>query len=215
MSLHEIDASILEELYSNLMDKVAELAHLVDIDKQRLLFSTDVQIARLRDAVGKAQMVNQYKGDGTHINAVHEFVNAVEAGSKVQPAIRPGEEAEDTLRGEYYNMITPIGAADASWDLKDVLLAQASDKFCATMMYYLKEGKLPSEVVEALVDDDSDYEDEEDEPVRAKSSTTLEAKAARKTTTMITVLAPHFTVASSGLLLRLHQRNGFKHQELA
>ena len=57
----------------------------------------------------------------------------------VQPATRPGGGAEDTLLGGYYDMITPIGAADASWDLASVLSAQASDKFRATMVHYLEK----------------------------------------------------------------------------
>ena len=51
--------------------------------------------------------------------------------------------------------------------------------------------------------------------MRAKSSITLGTKAARETTTMVALLAPHFTVTPSGLLLRLRRREGYQHQELA
>ena len=173
------------------MGRVAELAHQISTKQQRLLFDPDGQAARLTNAIRKARTVNELRKDGTEIHTMHEFIRPIEDDTRAQQQGLAGEEAEDTLLGECHDMITPIGAADASWDLKDVLSAQASDKFCATMVYYLEHGHMPRALSDSIVDENSDYEDEEDLEPKADTKSTPEVKEARKVVEMVMLLAPH------------------------
>ena len=121
-------------------------------------------------------MVNELRKVGIEIHTVHEFIKSVEENTRAQQPDLAGEEAEDTLLGEYYDMITPIGTANASWNLKDVLSAQASDKFRAAMVYYLEHGHVPRTLSSGIVNEDSDYEDEEDLESKADTRSTPEVK---------------------------------------
>ena len=64
-------------------------------------------------------------------------------------------------------MITPIGMGDEDWSLKDILEAQQHDTFCAAMAHYLEEGTLPDTIMHRLVEEESDFEEEDEQPTTA------------------------------------------------
>ena len=100
-----------------------------------------------------------------------------------------------------------------TWCRKDTIEEQAKDKFCSSLKHDLTKGALPDTISDSLVEDDSDYEDEDDEQAGAPDKAAI--REASKIAKVVILMAPHFTVTTGGLLLKLHLKKGFKHQELA
>ena len=210
---YETDEKVLTELYSKLQGDVALVAKQVGVRKQHILLGKETQQARLRHAITSATVVGERRQDGTDIMTVKEFAAAVQQGDWMQGEKHTGEEHEPTLLNQYYELISPIGVTEQTWDLADVMKAQRTDPFCKYMCDYLKSGVLPQGLMSQLVEADDDY-DSSDEDEEAECSGKGQQEAKRMAALVVT-LAPHFTVSQAGLLLRLHQRKGNKHQQLA
>ena len=126
-----------------------------------------------------------------------------------------GEEYEPTLSNQYYELISPIGVTEQTWDLADIMKAHRTDPFCKYMCEYLKSGVMPQGLMSQLVpvEADDDYDSSDD--VEETECNGKDQQEAKRMAALVVTLAPHFTVSQAGLLLRLHQRNGNKHQQLA
>ena len=83
------------------------------------------------------------------------------------------------------------------------------------MNHYLAEGTIPEQLSSQLPDEEVDYENGDGEIQAPTGKTSQQAKTARRVATLVVSLAPYFTVSEGGLLLRLHQKKGFKNQGLA
>ena len=208
---HETDETVLKELYSKLEGDVALVAKKIGLRNQHILFSKEMQQARLKHSIESATVMGEVRKDGTGIKSVKEFVAAVQSGDWMQGERHAGEEYEPTLLNEYYELIAPIGTAVQDWDMADVLKAQRADAFCNNMCEYLKSGIMPRKLMQELVEPDTDYESGDGE----ESDDSKARDEAKRIATLVVTLAPHFTISSAGLLLRLHQKKGNKHQQLA
>ena len=62
-----------------------------------------------------------------------------------------------------------------------------------------------------MVEPYTDYESGDEE----ESSDSKARDEAKRIAALVVTLASHFTISSAGLLLRLHQKKGNKHQQLA
>ena len=98
--------------------------------------------------------------------------------------------------------------------------AQSKDTFTKTMKEYLSSGQMPQDLLPLLIEEDSEIDEDEDEDnvmalPKQKRQTAKERTKLNKLVESVLTMAPHFTVSSNGLLLRLKQRKGHNHQELA
>ena len=124
-----------------------------------------------------------------------------------------GEEHASTLLNQYYELVSPIGVTEQTWDLADVTKAQRTDPFCKYMRDYLKSGVMPQGLTSQLVEADDDYDSSDDDEETGCSG--KDQQEANRMAALVVTQAPRFTGSQAGLLLRTHQRKGNKHQQLA
>ena len=77
---------------------------------------------------------------------------------------------------------------------------------------------MPQDLLPLLVEKDPELDDDEDEEVslpKQKIQNAKERRRLNKLVESVLTMAPHFIVSSNGVLLRLKQRKGHNHQELA
>ena len=215
--MHEEDEGALKELYSQLAGKVAEVARKVGVRRQHMLFDPEVQQSRLTKAIRGATVMDQVDKSGKPITTIHALIAALETDDREQPRPRTGEEYEPTRLSEYYEMIMAVEAEDSKLNSM-IEEAQNKDTFTKTMKGYLSSGQLPQELLPLLIEEDSEIDEDEDEDKalpKQKRHTAKERRNLNKLAESVLTMAPHFTVSSNGLLLRLKQRKGHNHQELA
>ena len=215
--MHEEDEDALKELYSQLAGKVAEVAKKVGVRRQHMLFDPEVQQSRLTKAIRGATVMDQVDKSGKPITTIHALIAALETDDREPPPPRTGEEYEPTRLSEYYEMIMAVEAEDSKLNGM-IEEAQSKDTFTKTMKEYLSSGQLPQELLPLLIEEDSEIDEDEDEDKalpKQKRHTAKERRKLNKLIESVLTMAPHFTVSANGLLLRLKQRKGHNHQELA
>ncbi len=211
--VYEKDPEILKNMYSMLVGDVATVARKVGIPKQDILFDPEVQAARLQHNVRSSIIKDETDKAGNQIMSVAAFVKALDSNDRATTSKLPGEQYEATRLNEYYEMICTLGD-HPSWDFTRILKSQQTDLFASGMLHYLTTGELPHGIAANLVERDDDYDDGENEGDELVNESQQNAKS-RLVAESIMLMAPHFTVSSSGLLLKLTQKKGNHHQQLA
>jgi hypothetical protein len=208
--VYETDPEILKKMYSMLVGDVATVAKKIGIAKQHILFSPEAQAARLKHNVRTSVIQDETDKAGNQITSVAAFIKALDSEDRTSTVTLPGEQYEATRLNEYYEMINVVGE-HPSWDFARVRKSQQIDPFAKGMQHYLATGHLPREIMSKLVEPDDNYDSDDEEGGECKVTST----ANRALAETIMLMAPHFTVSSSGLLLKLTQRKGKHHQQLA
>ena len=114
-------------------------------------------------------------------------------------------------------MIMPVEAEDSTCNSM-IEKSQNKDTFTKTIKTLVSSGQLSQDLLPLLIGEHSENDGGEDEDKalpKQKRQAAKERKKFNKLAESVLTMAPHITVSSNGLLLRLKQRKGYNHQGLA
>jgi hypothetical protein len=189
--VHESDQGKLKQLYSQLESGVASVAKRVGSAKQQLLYSTEVQRARLSNQIRQATIMEEHDQAGNAICSVHDFCRVMVEGTRMARPAKAGEMHEPTLLNERYESVAQeagvnvnaVGIGPNEWSAEDIIKAQQEDTHCQELRRYLETGELPMD----------------------SKSTNMERIIAQ---------AAYHTLTQKGVLIRLKQRKAHRNEEL-